>query len=1257
MKDKSYRIWILLLAGILLIGGYLYRSSVTNQENLHEEAIHRTQVVKDNFINILNTLKTNKKGRKPFKRFLDSIAKDTVALKHQLAKNFREIGKSDFFDHVVLTGKGGYVLYPDNELSLNQLNLRQYKDSTNKKLGVVAENLDISGTEYRVYQQPITYLGHSFNVLGLIKEEQFHKTARQLNFSLIYLLIILVVVVISSYPILVFLGMSEGDMLKRSLFEKSVLSLVLVIAITGFTLSYIPIDQHISKQQEEEVTSLKSPIIRTHQNFITGQIKDLNKAFGNKDSGDSIRQLFEASTRLGDSTCFCLKDTAEKGKHYNELLEVKTNGLIRGVIFKDSNDVFYNQFEHDLPLLDERPYVNQAMPHSYYLSSHFSYNTRQFEGVISRKLVTDTFSSTKSGVGLDTLFIKGSKDTGKAYFGDTSIIQAITYDFSPVHSENSLINLSRDTLLNLKYLLVNPSGGVYYSSPNINAHLKNLADGVGQKKWEKIKTLMDNNQSAGINLTVPVTLDGHDYEAYISRSSLKDSLNLQRPLWLMVFKDPKIDHYRNFAISVHGFAGILLYIGVLTIIILLYIFFGKHASTRSSQASDLFWLKPSFFKARYYLFCSGVTLIHILLFFILLVPLDNGFSFNILEQAKSNMWRVILLAGESTVFLMLIDYFLLSGLGNRLIEGKINIREMGFLLSLLLLMVFLISMASGVSGYPQSAIKGFQGLFYCQGGIVLLIIIGLYTRFLKFSKSYQRYYLVLYNSFLAITLMFVGIIVGVLAHQSAFQYERNVWCQYNQGDCYEMGASWVESCGEGSGTFLQEFDEQRRKLLTTYSPPDYPSVDSYTYAGKGALSRAFNNTGNKCSMDDKPEPERDQSGFFGFWLPRLGGLLIVIILLYYLVRALTKRLFLKNYLETPADQLLHPANYSYGIALDNKEAMQFYSDYWHNENLIKVDLASYKGWEYLEEELAQQKEVDAIILGNVHLAFNNQEHTNKLLPLIQQCKEKGIKMALIGSKPFQELKALMPGANEGNTPGEAWRLAFGDFITQIIPISYNKKLSKSDQAAYEQAPYLNRKLYQEILYGPNYEELSAMLKEDLEAGSQTLSQSQYSYYINRINAYNEAYYQEIWERLPFKEKQMVYNFATEGFVNYKNKEILRALFQKGVLKVEEEEGDIVLFNDSFADFVRNAPTDKEINDFEEHQKANGNISNIRNALLTFIFLVLLGVSLLRPELVDRYIGALSGILALVSALSSVLAKANIPIPFLKSKGFLQSGND
>jgi len=136
--------------------------------------------------------------------------------------------------------------------------------------------------------------------------------------------------------------------------------------------------------------------------------------------------------------------------------------------------------------------------------------------------------------------------------------------------------------------------------------------------------------------------------------------------------------------------------------------------------------------------------------------------------------------------------------------------------------------------------------------------------------------------------------------------------------------------------------------------------------------------------------------------------------------------------------------------------------------------------------------------------------------------------------------------------------------------------------------------------------------------------------------------------LSFREKQMVFNYANEGFVNHCNIDVLTELLQKGIFRMNWKEERIDLFNQSFCNYATRAPSSKLEKEFNRDQKEHGNLSHYRNAMLTFVFLAVLGISLIAPDLLDRYIGAISGGLAILSTLASAIGKFSFKLPFFKS---------
>ena len=102
----------------------------------------------------------------------------------------------------------------------------------------------------------------------------------------------------------------------------------------------------------------------------------------------------------------------------------------------------------------------------------------------------------------------------------------------------------------------------------------------------------------------------------------------------------------------------------------------------------------------------------------------------------------------------------------------------------------------------------------------------------------------------------------------------------------------------------------------------------------------------------------------------------------------------------------------------------------------------------------------------------------------------------------------------------------------------------------------------------------------------------------------------IWTELSLKERKMVYNYATEGFINFFNKETMTTLIQKGVVKMNPAMDRLVLFSESFRNFVCVFISEEEI------------------ALISFY----------DPNILNETSAYISGFLGLVGTIYSLLAK-------------------
>ncbi len=1245
MSFKSHRIWALLFAGIILISGLLYYQYTKNQEQLHQEGITNINVARTHFLNILNAYANEKEGD-DFVETLDSISQDQYLLKQKMGLLMNDFGESDFFDRLIITDFGGNVIYPHQQFPVKKLLAQQDSIDYGIKGGITNFKITISNTNYRAYKVPANFKGIDFNLIGLIEAKKFSKAGLNQSFPLFYGLVTLILLAIVAFPLLVLFAMSDGDMLTRSQVEWSVFSLILIATIISFTLSYWSSNDQIYQHQKSDAKELTEALATNQDKFLSRQQEGLNQAFGLKPYKDANNKP-ECIQGSNLDTCFTLirEPSVESNLPYHEVIAIKSDGLISKIVFSDSNKVT-NCEEHSLPKIPGRHYVQNAVKDRFYLGSHYSYTKHKQEGVLSRKLGTHSM-----------------KGKGCA---DSSFMQAITFDMTP------LKEVSYDTILDLKHLLVTHSGQVFFRSSAIKTPINHLKSSIGKAKWEAVKHLMDNTHGNEKAFSITLTLDGQSYDARFKETQLQDALHLKEPVWAVVLLDKKIDHLHNWAVTVKGLMGLALLFTIFLIIYGLYRFFTSETLQLNVQSFERSWLKPTPYKAKTYIFLSFIILLHILFFLVWLFSHDipilscMGQVFG-LDYFKNNMWVMIALIGESAAFIFLTVYILLSGMATRIMAMQLKIQDLLLVGSLLVLIGLLAGLAEQMASL-QWGNQGFQWSIFIGLQAFCLFLTGLFYWYENYytTKSYHASYLSHYTIFTVLVIVFSGLIPGYLIHHTAYHNEKKLWDNVTQNKAKEHKDT-AES--QKTSNFLKMVEKGRRNCLTLYTIPDYSSAKNYSYAGIHNLREALysedgcdtsdrnspndNETGEAENQHDHPNKDHDHPNDESEEIKAVFGLSFLILLIgfYFLVKNLTKRVFLKDHLQSETGSEGLPGAYSYIIGLDPHKAVHFLHQHWKGPPPVQVDLAEPEAEKQLRKKLEQKELKSGVLIKNMEGLIEDEQLAKQVIDVIHQCQNQEIPVALTGIKTLNELKEALLEGNEAIREAwlTSWNEAFEYFGTKVVPLSYGTDLNEEDREKERHASYFMKKLYQEIPYGPNYQQLSQHIREiwDSTSGQAALHESTYNKAIANIQIFNSGYYQGIWDKLSLREKEMLYNFATERFVNYNNVETLQWLFRKGVIKEEEEEGEFVLFNDSFANFVKDAPTPEEMKAFENDKRVNGNMKNMRNALLTFIFVILAGISVLKPELVDRYVGALSGVLAVVSTLASVMDKYGFSNGFSK----------
>ncbi|MEO6455303.1 MAG: hypothetical protein ABIN97_14580, partial [Ginsengibacter sp.] len=110
-------------------------------------------------------------------------------------------------------------------------------------------------------------------------------------------------------------------------------------------------------------------------------------------------------------------------------------------------------------------------------------------------------------------------------------------------------------------------------------------------------------------------------------------------------------------------------------------------------------------------------------------------------------------------------------------------------------------------------------------------------------------------------------------------------------------------------------------------------------------------------------------------------------------------------------------------------------------------------------------------------------------------------------------------------------------------------------------------------------------------------------------------YEIVWEKLSPTEQFVLYDFAIDGFSNYKNVDILYSLYKKGIIK--KEENSFVIMTDSFRNYLISKKGSEEINKLRREISEGGTWGNLRTVLLIIIFLIVVFLFIVQEDMSKR----------------------------------------
>lgn len=127
-------------------------------------------------------------------------------------------------------------------------------------------------------------------------------------------------------------------------------------------------------------------------------------------------------------------------------------------------------------------------------------------------------------------------------------------------------------------------------------------------------------------------------------------------------------------------------------------------------------------------------------------------------------------------------------------------------------------------------------------------------------------------------------------------------------------------------------------------------------------------------------------------------------------------------------------------------------------------------------------------------------------------------------------------------------------------------------------------------------------------------------------------YDALWDKCSEREKFILFDFALDGFTNYKNPHILYDLFRKGLLQQDVENGGIKLINYSFRNYLIGKADSAEIAKLRRILSRGGTWKLIQNVFFVLLLMIFAYLVITQQEISTRIAAIISGLVSLVPAM-------------------------
>jgi hypothetical protein len=769
---------------------------------------------------------------------------------------------------------------------------------------------------------------------------------------------------------------------------------------------------------------------------------------------------------------------------------------------------------------------------------------------------------------------------------------------------------------NYNYLVIKEDGKVLHKSQKISTPLDNVRDALPSEKWVEIQNLMLQNRSGSKISTyweIPLYLNGYEYTGILQ---LLDGNSFDQPLWFVYLINENLDHYRSSLTSLES--------SMLTFFYLLILFLSGLIIKISQPTSNLILHHPYTYE---WLFPSREKLSRYVLLIILFCCYSVIFMASYYGQ-NLHLFGMVLTAGLFAVQTFVSTYLLVGPHWNSpdTKQDSFYIFHMGILWLGLAVLILV-----------------YQGTWETQ--VILLLFLGFviaHRNFLNLRQTEKKYLEGFQNAntifvvFLALWSILLGFLPGYTIHSSTYGFEKLIWNQSAPEVTVEWEIPWVNGYEKYRRNFLSSVTDPFDTKIKDFIAPDRDRI--YASLGPHIIQQATLS----------PNTNTGISGFWKIWelpgklIQKAGQNWIFVLLVLvalgvviFLIFDLVKKIFLTDFvfkkLQYFSPKTAVPIRAIFLCGLDGEQNRKWIRDFFQVNSLESIQMDDMMENQDLNPSAEQWKAKKGWVIENIHFLGDCQDLVNHLPGWTKKSQDRNIPLILTSGKSWKELLRCIPDQHLKIKFTEI----FSPFFFEFVPLDYsleNHPLDPADSWSREIQFGRNPDLIREKIanhFGPNPEPV-----EDE---------------ILLIQRYNKAFYANLWEELSFQERKVCYYYSQEGFINYANQESFSELIQKGVLHRHPHKDQLMLFNQTFRNFVLTYISDQEKAGFMADEKANGNSNTIQAAAISFVFLTIALIGYFDRNFLNEAYTYVSAGIGLLGTFYTMLNKGLGPIKLGKER--------